>query len=127
MYFIVENKNGELTILKRFDDKIHSMVNIIMSLTARDIKYFESEDKITEDGTYCIKVTDTLYKIVERTSYEDGYVLYGYVEYETKSFLNVLYFKEDDYDFKEVCKDIKVCSHNIKMKKISKLDMLRMP
>jgi len=127
MYFIVENKNGELTILKRFDDKIHSMVNIIMSLTARDIKYFESEDKITEDGTYCVKVTDTLYKIVERTSCEDGYILSGYVEYETKSFLNVLYFKGDDFDFKEVCNNIKVCSHNIKMKKISKLDMLRMP
>lgn len=125
MYFIVENKEGELKILKSFEDQVHTMLNLIMYLKEKGITFYETKDKIKEDGTYCIKESDTLYKIVERLTVPDGYLTYGYDYLETKSELHILYHQEDKFDFKEVLHNIKVCEHNIKMKKLSKLDMLR--
>lgn len=125
MYFIVENKEGQLKILRSFEDQIHIMLNLIMYLKEKGITFYETKDKIKEDGTYCIRETDTLYKIVKRVSVPDGYLTYGYDYLLTESELHIVYYQEEKFDFKEVLGNIKVCDHNIKMKKLSKLEQLK--
>jgi len=125
MYFIIDNKQGVLTILKSYEDKVHSMVNLIMLMKERGIRYYERQEDIKEDGTFCVRLTDTSYKIVKRFSEPDGYLLSGYETFSIVSVMSVVYYKDETFDFKDICKNIKVCSHTNKMKKVSKLDLLK--
>lgn len=105
MYHLIENKDA-IKIVRSVKSSGLKMPILLNYLKTNCINYIDNENKIENDGLYCIPDGLNKYKIIKSITSEDGYIFSGKTYLEFQYSLEFVYYKMGVDYLKAVCKSI---------------------